>query len=347
MGAQVPTDTSTEDIAVRIQEVWKSFRQRQRTENMRDVFRNLFAPRFRTVNALKGVSLNIRRGEIVAYAGPNGAGKSTTVKLLSGMLSPERGTVEVLGMNPVRDRVRYMKRIGIVFGQRTELWWDHPISASFKWKKVVWDIPHERFERMQGFVKELLGLNEFFNTMARELSLGQRMRADLGLALLHEPDVLFLDEPSLGLDVLGKRQMTSFISDLNLERKVTVMVTSHDMAELEQMAGRIVMIHQGEIAFDGDFQTLRTSFTDTRFLRLYTNNTIAPTLTGATWVASEGQQHEFTFDAAKVTIAELLSEASAQTQLLDIETHRDTIDSVIAAIYTRWQQEHPLEVSKT
>ena len=149
-------------------------------------------------------------------------------------------------MDPVRDRVRYVGKIGVVFGQRTELWIDHPVAASFEWKRVVWDIPRPRYERMRELVKELLGLGEFFNSLTRELSLGQKMRAELGLALLHEPELLFLDEPTIGLDVLAKRTILGFIKDLNREQRVTVMLTSHDMAELEQLAGRIVMIDHGK-----------------------------------------------------------------------------------------------------
>src|SRR5439155_12417329 len=139
-----------------------------------------------------------------------GAGKSTTIKLLASLLAPDRGTVRVLGMEPSADRARYVGRIGVVFGQRTELWWDHPVAVSFEWKRVVWDIPRARYDRMLSRVKELLGLDEFFHTAARELSLGQKMRADLGMALLHEPEILFLDEPTLGLDVLAKRSVLSF-----------------------------------------------------------------------------------------------------------------------------------------
>ena len=148
-------------------------------------------------------------------------------------------------MDPVTERVRYVNHIGVVFGQRTELWSDHPVSASFEWKRVVWNIPRERYQRMVGTVKELLGLDEFYNSLARELSLGQRMRADLGLALLHEPEILFLDEPTLGLDVLAKRKVLQFVKELNRTRNVTVMVTSHDMADLEQLAARIVLIDHG------------------------------------------------------------------------------------------------------
>ena len=340
MGAPAPSATSGSDIAVDLRKVSKTFRQRQRSDRLGDIFRNLFHPVIREVPALRDIDLQIARGEIVAYAGPNGAGKSTTVKIASGMLTPDSGTVRVLGMDPVRQREHYMKRVGVVFGQRTELWMDHTVAASYEWKRVVWDIPRERFDRMTGYVREVLALGEFYNTLVRELSLGQRMRADLGMALLHEPEILFLDEPSLGLDVLAKRSMLEFIRDLNRERQVTVMVTSHDMAELEELAGRIVMIHRGEIAFDGDFARLRREFADRRVLRIDTDSPSAPDLPGATLVGSEGCRHEYAFDAAEAGIGDLLACAAVQTKLNDVETHRAPIDDIIADIYIRWQKAH-------
>jgi ABC-2 type transport system ATP-binding protein len=328
-----------DDSIVEMAGVSKTFRQKQRSEKLADVLRNLIRPEIREVHALSGIDLTIRRGEVVAYAGPNGAGKSTTVKMLSGMLSPDSGCVRVLGMDPVRERTRYVGQIGVVFGQRTELWNDHPVAVSYDWKRVVWDIPTDRYERMLGLVREMLGLNEFFHSMARELSLGQRMRADLGLALLHEPEILFLDEPTLGLDVLAKRNMLQFIKQINRERNVTVMVTSHDMSELEQLAGRIVMIAQGRIAFDGDFQRLRREFADRRVLLLETTGEAAPALEAAEWISSEATRHTYHFDAARTEVAALLAQASVQTRVVDVETHRAPIDDVIADIYERWQRE--------
>jgi ABC-2 type transport system ATP-binding protein len=329
---------STEEV-VSLRGVWKTYEQRQRSEKLSQLLKDLFRPQVRRVDALCGVDLSIQRGEIVAYAGPNGAGKSTTVKLCSGLLAPTSGQVRVLGLDPVKDRVRYVSRIGVVFGQRTELYWDHPLAASYEWKRVVWDIPQERFERMQGFVRELLGLDEFFRAAPKELSLGQRMRADLGMALLHEPEILFLDEPTLGLDVLAKRNILTCIKDLNRERRLTVMVTSHDMAELEQLAGRIVMIHRGNIAFDGDFGRLRKEFAARRVLTLETEGSTPPVLDGADLVRSEGGRHEYVFDAARVPIAGILEQAAAQTRVLDVETHQLPIDDVIADIYERWLAE--------
>ena len=314
----------------------KVYRQRVRSARTRDLLRNLLRPRVRVVEALRGIDLSVRRGEVVAYTGPNGAGKSTTIKLLSGLLAPDGGSVRALGMDPVRDRVPYVGRIGVVFGQRTELWWDHPIAASFEWKRVVWDIPRPRYERMLGLVRELLGLDEIFHTLARELSLGQRMRADLGLALLHEPEILLLDEPTLGLDVLARRRILTFIKELNRERGVSVVVTSHDMAELEQLAGRIVLLHQGEIAFDGVFAELRRVLAGRRVLVLETASADPPPLRGAELVRSDAGRHEYAFEAASVSLTDLLAQASAVTEVLDVETHRAPIDEVVADLYEHW-----------
>jgi ABC-2 type transport system ATP-binding protein len=341
MAAPARSATTALDIVVELAGVHKIFYQRQRSEKMSDVFRNLVRPQIREVRALQDISLRIHRGEIVAYAGPNGAGKSTTVKLLSSVLAPDRGTVRVLGLDPWRDRRRYVNKIGVVFGQRTELWWDHPVASSFEWKRVVWDIPDEPFQRMMGVLKELLGLNEFFNSLARELSLGQKMRADLGLALIHEPEILFLDEPTIGLDVLAKRNILQFIKNLNKRSNVTIMLTSHDMSDLEELAGRIVMIDKGKIAYDGDFDRLRAEFADRRRLVIETSTQLPPKLKGANFIESQGIRHEYVFDASHVKIATLLDEASAQTQILDVETHRAPIDEVIANIYEKWQKDKP------
>ncbi|HEU5086317.1 MAG TPA: ATP-binding cassette domain-containing protein [Roseiflexaceae bacterium] len=331
--------TATSDTVVELNGVYKTFYQKQRSARLRDTLRNMFKPPIREVQALRGIDLTIGRGQIVAYAGPNGAGKSTTVKMLSGMLAPDQGRVRSLGMDPVRERVRYVRRIGVVFGQRTELWNDHPIAASFEWKRVVWDIPRDRFEYMQALLKDVLGLHDYFHSLTRELSLGQKMRAELALALLHEPEILFLDEPTIGLDVLAKRMILDFIKQLNRTRHVTVMITSHDMSELEQLAGRIVMISQGAIAFDGSFDRLRREVSDRRRLVLQTGSDSAPALDGAELLTSEASRHEYVFDAARTRIADLLVQAGTQTSVLDVETHRAPIDEVIAHMYHRWRSQ--------
>jgi ABC-2 type transport system ATP-binding protein len=194
---------------------------------------------------------------------------------------------------------------------------------------------------MLALVRDLLGLDDIFLTTARELSLGQRMRADLALALLPEPEILLLDEPTLGLDVLARRRILSFIRELNREREVSVVVTSHDMAELEQLAGRIVLLHQGQIAFDGVFSELRRVLTRRRVLTLETASTTAPELHGAELISSDAGRHEYAFDSAAKRLSDLLEEASAQTEVFDVETHRAPIDQVVADLYEHWLQAAP------
>ena len=331
-----PTSAIAGETAVSLRGAWKTYHQKQRSERLGEALRHMFRPVSRPVEALRGVDLTIRRGEIVAYAGPNGAGKSTTIKLLAGLLAPDAGEVRALGFDPSRERARYVARVGVVFGQRTELWWDHPIAASYEWKRVVWDVPRERFERMLGFAREALGVGDYYQSLARELSLGQRMRADLGLARLHEPDLLLLDEPTLGLDVLAKRQILAFLRELNRERGTTVLVTSHDMSDLEQLASRIVFLHRGSIAFDGGFDDLRREVGDRRRLVVETSELAAPALPGAGHEASDGARHTYVYDAARTRVVDLLDAAAAQTTVLDVETQRLPIDDVVADVYERW-----------
>jgi ABC-2 type transport system ATP-binding protein len=329
--------TMTAGTAVSLTNVSKHYTQWQRSGKLRDVFKNMVKPQTRTVRALDGVTLQIDRGEFVAYAGANGSGKSTTIKLLGGILQPTGGQVAVLGQNPARSRIELMRRIGIVFGQRSELWWDHPIAVSFDWKQAVWDIPKDRYERMKATVVDLLDLGSFMNTFARELSLGQRMRADLGLMLLHEPELILLDEPTLGLDVLAKRQMIDFLKRINNENGTTVVVTSHDMDDLEEMARRIVLLSAGQIAFDGSFDELRRSVGGQRRLAVTTEEPVAPKLLTARHIESKGVVHEYEFDADKVAVREVFLEASQQPGVCDLEVRRVPIESIVAELYKKWR----------
>jgi ABC-2 type transport system ATP-binding protein len=322
---------------VELRRVHKSFRRRLRSASFAGLARDLVRPRHETIAALRGIDLAVEAGEIMAYAGPNGAGKSTTIKLLAGLLAPDAGTVRSLGVDPVRDRVRYVGQIGVVFGQRTDLWWDHPVAATFAWRRTVWRIPDDVYRRSLAFARELLGLDPFWDAPARELSLGQRMRADLALALVGEPRILFLDEPTIGLDVLVKQQVLEAIRTLNRERGMTVMITSHDMPDLEQLRARIVLLNQGTIAFDGSFEELRRRLGDRRRLVVETDSTAAPALPGADHLGSEGRRHEYAFDATATAIPRLLAAAAERAHLVDVETHRAPIEDVVADLYRDWR----------
>ena len=325
-------DTVPEQIAVKVDSVSKAFIQWQRKEGIR----GLLKQEKKVVNALEDVSFQIEKGEFVAYAGPNGAGKSTTMKLLSGMLQPTGGTISVLGMSPEKDRIPLMKRVGVLFGNRTELWWDHPVIQSVEWKKVVWDIPDSVYRRNLERMIELLDIGGIINTFARELSLGQRMRADLAMMFLHSPELILLDEPTLGLDVVAKRQMIDFLKKINKESGVTILVTSHDMDDLEEMARRILMISQGKLAYDGDFDGLRDLTGNLTVFRVTTDGG-RPRLEGCRLLGEEHGVFEFEADLSQVSVSVLLERLSRTDGIRDVEIRKAPVEQVIAQLYESWR----------
>jgi ABC-2 type transport system ATP-binding protein len=325
--------------ALVLDKVTKEYSQWQRSGETKDIIRNLLRPEKKAVTALDQVSLVIQPGEFVAYAGANGAGKSTTIKILSGILTPTTGEVTVLGLNPLKDRISLMRRVGILFGQRTELWWDHPVITSFQWKKDVWNIPDQVYEKNLQMVTELLDLSDILKTFARELSLGQRMRADIAMLLLHGPELIFLDEPTLGLDVLAKQQMIGFLKKLNKEYGTTVVVTSHDMDDLEEMAQRVVFINKGKIAFDGDFDALRSVMGGFYRILVTTEPGLPPlSLPEMKLLHSENDVHEYEFDRTKVEIHEVLGNLSHYSQIRDLEIKKAPIEDVVASLYLSWKE---------
>ena len=337
MSKKASIDTAHADIAVEVQGVTKVFTQWQRENAGKGLLKNLLRPEKHIITALNDVSFQVKRGEFIAYAGPNGAGKSTTMKLLSGMLLPNCGDLHVLGLSPNRDRIRLMQRMGILFGNRTELWWDHPLSQSFEWKKVVWDIPDDVYEKNLKLAVDLLDIGSLLKTYARELSLGQRMRGDLAMMLLHGPEVILLDEPTLGLDVVAKRQMIEFLKRINREEGVTIVVTSHDMDDLEEMAQRILMISGGNIAYDGGFDGLRDITGNLTRIVIAMENGKAPHLSPATLISSENGVYEFEVDLLKTPIQVFLQQLSQMERVKNIEIKRTPIEQVIAELFKAWK----------
>lgn len=321
-------DINPWDTAVEMTNVTKTFVQKQHA--------GLFRHEKRVVHALHDASLHIGKGEFAAYAGPNGAGKSTTFKLLCGLLAPDGGSVRVMGMNPQKERIRLMRRTGVFFGGRTELWWDHPVIRSFEWKREVWDIPPKRWQENVERYADMLDLRPFLHTFVRELSLGQRMRADLAMMLLHDPDLILLDEPTLGLDVLAKRRMIDCLRNLNREAGTTILVTSHDMDDLTAMAHRLVLISQGRIAFDGTSAELLRRTGDRRVLTLRADGA-APAIDGAVWQSSQDGRHAYAFAGAEAS--RVLTSAAQVSGLRDADMAHAPIEEVIAGLYEQWMQE--------
>jgi ABC-2 type transport system ATP-binding protein len=331
------TDTMQWDTAVSVNKVTKVFTQWQRENAGGGVIKNLLNPQKKIITALDDVSFTISSGEFVAYAGPNGAGKSTTMKLLSGMLQPTEGSISVLGMSPDKDRVKVMRNLGVLFGNRTELWWDHPISQSFEWKRVVWDIPDDVYNRNLDMVIELLDIGELMKTFARELSLGQRMRADLAMMLLHSPTLILLDEPTLGLDVVAKRQMIEFLKKINHENGVTIVVTSHDMDDLEEMAQRILMISGGKVAYDGSFDGLRDITGNLTRFTITMDGDFKLSLDGGKLINEDKGVYEFEVDVSITPIKHLLRQLSDADGVKDVEINKAPIEQVITGLYNSWK----------
>lgn len=337
--------------ALVIDNVTKQYSQWQRSGHARDILKNMLHPQKRIITALDHLSFEVAPGEFVAYAGANGAGKSTTIKILSGILSPSEGTVSVSGLSPVTDRIELMRHIGVLFGQRTELWWDHPIITSFEWKKEVWGIPEDIYKKNLSLVTELLDLEDILRTFARELSLGQRMRADIGMLLLHDPSVIFLDEPTLGLDVLAKQQMIHFLKEINRECGTTIVVTSHDMDDLEEMAQRIILLNKGQIAFDGNFDKLRNTAgacsrivvtmknPDSKKQSLTSDKALtAPTIPGLQLLSSNEGIYKYEFNRSQTEIHEVLGNLAGFQGIEDVEIRRAPIEDVIARLYLSWKK---------
>lgn len=253
----------------------KTFHVTKRKSSTGHAIKSFLKKETRIIEALAGISFTIPDGEIVGYIGPNGAGKSTTIKILSGILTPDSGICQVNGYVPWQDRKAYVQQIGVVFGQRSQLWWDIPVMGSFYLLKEIYKVKNEVFNETLDELIELLDLQEIVTMPTRQLSLGQRMRCEIAAALLHRPKILFLDEPTIGLDAVSKLAVRSFIKKINDEFQTTVILTTHDMQDIEHLAQRILMIGKGELLFDGDlskfmaFKTHETSTLDELLVNLY------------------------------------------------------------------------------
>ncbi|MFJ5225741.1 ATP-binding cassette domain-containing protein [Streptomyces sp. NPDC088400] len=285
------------------------------------------------VRAVDGISFRVARGEMVGYIGPNGAGKSTTIKMLTGILTPSAGRLRVAGIDPSRERTRLAQRIGVVFGQRTTLWWDLPLIDSYRLMHRMYRVPDARFRVNLERCVELLDLGELLDVPVRQLSLGQRMRGDIAAALLHDPEVLYLDEPTIGLDVVSKAKVREFLRDLNAERGTTVLLTTHDLTDIEQLCKRVMVIDHGRLLYDGALGGLHEVGESERTLVVDLERELPPIeLPGARVVKVEGPRQWLAFPAT-ASAAPLVARIAAECPLMDLSVREPDIESVIAKMY--------------
>lgn len=312
----------------------KRFRQHKRFPGFAGALHTLLTREFTEVVAVDDISFAIEEGEAVGYLGPNGAGKSTMIKMLTGILVPSSGTVSVLGRVPHRQRTVNAREIGVVFGQRSQLWWDLPVIDSFLLNQQIYGIPEARFRDNLARYTRLLELDSFLDRAVRQLSLGQRMRCELVMALLHDPKVLFLDEPTIGLDVVAKDVVRKFLATVNRERGMTIILTTHDLVDIEQICPRLIMVDEGKLLYDGALTHLRASLGGSRRLRLeFGSDPGSIALSGAQLVKDEGLFKHFRIDREDVSLISLLSEVPHNAGLRDVLIEEPTIEEVIRSFY--------------
>jgi ABC-2 type transport system ATP-binding protein len=289
----------------------------------------------RQVTAVDGVSFSVEPGEMVGYIGPNGAGKSTTIKMLTGILVPSSGWLLVAGLTPARRRTELAKRIGVVFGNRTQLWWDLPLRDSFELLRHIYRVPGADHRRRIAELRGLLDLDPFLDTPVRQLSLGQRMRGELTAALLHAPDVLFLDEPTVGLDIVSKARVRDFLAQLNRERGVTTLLTTHDLSDIERLCPRMVIIDRGRVLYDGGTAEIAARFGAERTLVVDLAETRPPLhLARGLVVRTDGPRQWIRFRSEEMTAAALIAAISEQAQLVDLSIEEPDIEEVVRRVYT-------------
>ena len=319
-----------------VEDLAKTFRIAERKSGTWGALIGVIQRRYRTVSALDGVSFTIRPGELVGYIGPNGAGKSTTVKVLSGILVPDSGRCEIAGRVPWKERISHVRNIGVVFGQRTQLWWDLPVIESFDLLRDIYRVPGKEYIARRDELIGLLDLDRLLDTPVRQISLGQRMRCDLAAALLHSPSLLFLDEPTIGLDAVSKLKVRDFVKRLNRERGVTVILTTHDMDDIEALCTRVMVIGQGRILSDGTLKDLRTRVSRERRLTVYlVDETREVSVPEAAVVERDGYRVQFSFDPDRVSAASLIGRITAGHPVRDLYVENPPIEEIIAKMYEK------------
>jgi ABC-2 type transport system ATP-binding protein len=320
--------------AIEVTDLWKVYEIKQHRKGLLGGLHDLVLPRRTEKAAVRGISFQIGQGESVGYIGPNGSGKSTTIKMLTGILTPTRGHVLVRGIEPSRHRLANAAHIGAVFGQRTQLWWDLAIRESFDLFRHIYRIPAARFKHNIERMYELLQLQSFDSTPVRQLSLGQRMRAEIACAFFHDPAIVYLDEPTIGLDLVAKEQIRGFLRDINRELRTTIILTTHDMEDIEQVCNRLIMIDEGQIIFDGGMQQFVNTYGTERILTVELEHPVSDFVVDrAQVVVQEGHTVKMLFNKSDITATQLISQLTTRYPVTDCQLQEPKIEHLIRGVY--------------
>ncbi|MCQ2497320.1 MAG: ATP-binding cassette domain-containing protein [Lachnospiraceae bacterium] len=317
-----------------VEQVSKSFRINKRSAGVAGMLMNLVAPKYEKKQAVKDISFQIEKGEMVGFIGPNGAGKSTTIKMLSGILYPDSGKISVNGYIPYKQRKEYVARIGVVFGQKSQLQWDLPVIDSFELLKAIYSIKEDVYKKNLNRFVDMLDMGGFVNQPVRQLSLGQRMRADIVAALLHSPEIVFFDEPTIGVDVLGKETIREFIRELNAQDQVTMLFTTHDMQDIEKTCNRLIIIDKGSKMYDGSLQSIREKYgTERRLIVELNQEEELEGIEGVTIDNLENRKKSLSFDNNQVNINDLMNHLLQKYSIRDLTVSEPEIESIIQKMY--------------
>ena len=329
---------------IQVDNITKQFKKVVKQPGIIGSVKSLFNPKSEIITAVDNVSFDVQEGEVLGFIGPNGAGKSTVIKMLTGILTPTSGKCTINGKIPQKDRKNYVKEIGVVFGQRTQLWWDLPLVETYSVLKEIYEVPDAQFKKRMDFLNEVLDLQAFIKSPVRTLSLGQRMRADIAASLLHSPKVLFLDEPTIGLDVVVKDNIRKAIAKINNEEKTTVILTTHDLSDIELLCKRIVMIDKGKNVFDGNLSELKSKYGQMRELCFETDNIedVKSKLQYASRfnatsddviVNNDGANVSVKFNSDKIAVADILGYTLQEVHITDINVKDADVEEIIRRLY--------------
>ncbi|MBR6689086.1 MAG: ABC transporter ATP-binding protein [Clostridia bacterium] len=322
---------------INVQNLTKHFKIKVRDKGLVNAIKAFVKPKYRTIKAVDNISFGIEKGEILGFIGPNGAGKSTTIKMLCGIMQPDSGTCVVGNINPFKNRKEYVANIGVVFGQKSQLWWDIPVIESFELLKAIYKIPEEKYEKTKQQLITKLNLQDLLDVPVRQLSLGQRMRCELAAALLHDPDILFLDEPTIGLDAVSKVQLREFIKELNKEKKTTIILTTHDMTDIEELASRVVVIGKGKLLYDGSLNKIKSKFQSTKKLEIIFKNLKAAPKIESKIIEKDNKKVLIEVDTKKESISSIIEKYSRVCQIEDVNIHENNIDNIILEMYKEYE----------
>ena len=318
---------------IEVKHINKTFKVPKKVKGKFSTLKAFFNRKYKYIKAIQDISFSIKKGEIVGYIGPNGAGKSTTIKILSGILVPDSGNVVINKMTPWKDRKKYVSKIGVVFGQRSQLWWDIPAIDSFNLLKDIYKLEDKEYEETLNELIELLNLKDIINIPVRQLSLGNRMKCEIAASLIHKPKILFLDEPTIGLDAVSKKIVREFIKKINKQNNVTVILTTHDMADIEALAKRIILIGKGQLLYDGSLNKLKKKYDYLRKIKVTTKDKIKLEKEYIVEQKNIDDGIEFIIDIRKIEINEFIKLISSKISIIDIDIDSGNIDELIVKLY--------------